>query len=953
MRERVRWCAYAAAVLVLVLGRVLTASAQTPPPAPTLATPANGASLVQPITLSWNPVVDADGPIGSYTWQVSGSTAFTTVILSGFTNNPGDPTLSAATRDRISGLPNGTYFWRVKATQLVGGPNFSIDSAWSAVRSFAVTGLGAAPAAPVISAPATGSRFHVRENYDIRWNAVPNAQYYQVEVDEQSNFAYPLTLTTESLTFGTRFQAGWGNAIPNIYYRVRAVSADNVRSLPSNTVNVQVTNAAPVPSAPSLVAPAANATVTVPFTFDWTDTANPQVIGYDLDVDTDPNFSGSFGVLLLQGLARSDYMVASDLPPGNYFWRVRALHGDVPGPWTAGRPIRVLAGPAPSDPGLFAIIAEPATTYGGNPTQARVLLDAPAPAGGRTISVASDLPQAQMPSPTVFIPAGRTDAMVSPIATGPVPPLGVVGTIRAAYGGNEWEMSSLGVLHLLYGAAFSDQSVVGGTTVTGVVTLQSAAPAGGATVRLVSSDTSLARLPPTVFIPAGSMDATFTLTTSAVTEPTRIVVESGMDIDAYRAPQAAITLMPAGSPAPAPSLASIALNPQTIVAGATSTGTVRLTSPAPAGGAIVKLNGSMEGQVITPQNVTIPAGSLSADFAITAPQVNATHWVLIQASYGFSGGAQARLIQIDPGPPGTPTLLAMNATDTGVIGGNPVRGTVALVTPAPAAGGVVNLSTDNPGAVALPATVAIAPGNSTNSFSIGTRPVTVTQFARVDAEAGGVTKSWFLSVAPNPNAPPLLQSVSLNPTSVAGGTSSTGTVFLSSAAPANGVSVTLSTSNLNVARPPPIVLVPAGATSATFGVTTFAVSSTTSATITAMSDVSRSATLTVTAGTGGGGGGGGSLGAPTLQSPASDARFSPGQNIAFDWSDVGGAASYTLQIDDADSFPAPQIVSTNVTASAYGTSTLPARKMWWRVRANDASGNPGAWSSVRRFEVKN
>jgi hypothetical protein len=27
--------------------------------------------------------------------------------------------------------------------------------------------------------------------------------------------------------------------------------------------------------------------------------------------------------------------------------------------------------------------------------------------------------------------------------------------------------------------------------------------------------------------------------------------------------------------------------------------------------------------------------------------------------------------------------------------------------------------------------------------------------------------------------------------------------------------------------------------------------------------------------------------------------------------------------------------------------------MWWRVRANNASGTPGAWSSVRRFEVKN
>ena len=42
-------------------------------------------------------------------------------------------------------------------------------------------------------------------------------------------------------------EAGWGNAL-NVYYRVRAVSVDNVRSLPSATLNVHITNAAPVPS---------------------------------------------------------------------------------------------------------------------------------------------------------------------------------------------------------------------------------------------------------------------------------------------------------------------------------------------------------------------------------------------------------------------------------------------------------------------------------------------------------------------------------------------------------------------------------------------------------------------------------------------------------------------------------------------------------------------------------
>ena len=60
----------------------------------------------------------------------------------------------------------------------------------------------------------------------------------------------------------------------------------------------------------------------------------------------------------------------------------------------------------------------------------------------------------------------------------------------------------------------------------------------------------------------------------------------------------------------------------------------------------------------------------------------------------------------------------------------------------------------------------------------------------------------------------------------------------------------------------------------------------------------------------------------------------------------------TIQIDDDDSFPSPQIINQTVTGSIFSSSTLPTRRMWWRVRANNASGSPGNWSSVRRFEVK-
>jgi hypothetical protein len=78
-----------------------------------------------------------------------------------------------------------------------------------------------------------------------------------------------------------------------------------------------------------------------------------------------------------------------------------------------------------------------------------------------------------------------------------------------------------------------------------------------------------------------------------------------------------------------------------------------------------------------------------------------------------------------------------------------------------------------------------------------------------------------------------------------------------------------------------------------------------------------------------------------------------GQQIVFDWREVAGAASYTIQIDDSQSFSAPLTVGETLAFCQFTTSSLPASRMWWRVRANDGAGSAGAWSGARRFEVKN
>jgi hypothetical protein len=71
--------------------------------------------------------------------------------------------------------------------------------------------------------------------------------------------------------------------------------------------------------------------------------------------------------------------------------------------------------------------------------------------------------------------------------------------------------------------------------------------------------------------------------------------------------------------------------------------------------------------------------------------------------------------------------------------------------------------------------------------------------------------------------------------------------------------------------------------------------------------------------------------------------------VLLDWSDVAGAASYQVQIDDSSTFSAPMVVDQTTTASQFSAASLAAQPHWWRVRGVNSSGAAGAWSSVRSF----
>src|SRR5438477_59502 len=69
-------------------------------------------------------------------------------------------------------------------------------------------------------------------------------------------------------------------------------------------------------------------------------------------------------------------------------------------------------------------------------------------------------------------------------------------------------------------------------------------------------------------------------------------------------------------------LSAISLSAPSVIGGNRLDGTVRLTGAAPADGAVVTL--SATDPITVPASVTVPAGSLSATFAISTRAVNGT-----------------------------------------------------------------------------------------------------------------------------------------------------------------------------------------------------------------------------------------------------------------------------------------------------------------------------------------
>jgi hypothetical protein len=163
--------------------------------------------------------------------------------------------------------------------------------------------------------------------------------------------------------------------------------------------------------------------------------------------------------------------------------------------------------------------------------------------------------------------------------------------------------------------------------------------------------------------------------------------------------------------------------------------------------------------------------------------------------------------------PFSPIQASVSFGSASVTGGKSTTGTVTLAS-APSANTVVTLSSDN-AALSVPASVTIAAGSTTATFTATSSPVASDTLVSVTASGTGITSGTGQLTVRSPRVGGLTFSAE----AVKQGQSATGTVTLQAAAPAGGMLVTFINGNSNALDCPATVTVPAGETRATFTVT--------------------------------------------------------------------------------------------------------------------------------------
>jgi hypothetical protein len=363
------------------------------------------------------------------------------------------------------------------------------------------------------------------------------------------------------------------------------------------------------------------------------------------------------------------------------------------------------------------------------------------------------------------------------------------------------------------------------------VQLTNAVGSSGAAVSITSSNPSILPVPATLTMPANTAWAQFMVTASEQVSDTTPVTLTAT-INSATTSQV-VSIQPA-------SLKSLQMSPGVLAGGDWTTVWIDLNGAAPAGGAAVTLT-SDSPAAVPPSTVTVPAGFFSGSAWVQTNTVATATTATLSGTYK---GASARTtLSLKARRPPTALTLSPSSTTNGSVGTVRVASSAGYDEWFPIATSNGSVASVSGGGVYLRA------GMTSANFQIATTAVSASTQVTISTTNGGATQAATLTVNPSGAATPTLSSFTVSPTSVTGGTSATGTVRLSATAPSGGTVVSLGSNLPNTASVPPSVTVPAGATSATFTITTFPADTTTVQLSAGISSSFLFAALTVSGGT--------------------------------------------------------------------------------------------------------
>jgi hypothetical protein len=257
----------------------------------------------------------------------------------------------------------------------------------------------------------------------------------------------------------------------------------------------------------------------------------------------------------------------------------------------------------------------------------------------------------------------------------------------------------------------------------------------------------------------------------------------------------------------------MSINPKNLEAGQTAIGTITLDKGAPDSGLQVRLSSSDTTVAFINEpgsTVTFQPGFTTATFRVTAAARASAGTATITAS--VLGQNLSDTVSVSP------TEFSVELNPSSIVGGNgaTVTGRVVLGNGALAGTGgqTFTLNSSDP-AAQVPATVTVAEGENSASFTIAVSSVSSPRTANITATIGGRTRGANLIIRSVG-----LASFTITPTTVRSGTPARAVVTLDSPAPAGGVVVQLGPSDMStyfgVFPTGLTVTVPAGQTSAEF-----------------------------------------------------------------------------------------------------------------------------------------